>query len=239
MLFVGHLTCSQDIEAAVSAAFTASQEPFIDPDWAILDTALGDAPSIAVQGGGSIPRSDLVWAMPADIAAPDPTETSSIASHHARRPSHASESYCLRDAEVSSHDIKQGSLGDCWLLSAAAVVAEKSGLIRRLFHRCSADQWRMNMSQIYLHIDGDWRVITIDNRLPAYHPSVRMIHRDSSFTMRRSSTKTLVYASSANGQYWVPLLEKAAAKAAASYARLEKGNVADGLRLLTGAYTLL
>ena len=71
---------------------------------------------------------------------------------------------------------------------------------------------------VRLCIDGLWRWIQVDDRVPA-----------------DSYRGSPAYTSARGRQLWVPLLEKAAAKACGSYAGLAAGTLAEGLRLLTGA----
>lgn len=75
-----------------------------------------------------------------------------------------------------------------------------------------------NMYQVRLCVDGLWRVVTVDGRIPAH-----------------SYTGKVCYSSSLRRQAWVPIVEKAAAKVVGSYGGLASGTVGEALRLLTGA----
>jgi hypothetical protein len=78
----------------------------------------------------------------------------------------------------SAQDLVQGKVGDCWFLSALAVVAERSDLVERLFRRRphtpgllrtneneSEDEQR-GIVRVNLFLDGIWKPVTMDNFLP-------------------------------------------------------------------------
>ena len=73
----------------------------------------------------------------------------------------------------SADDLLQGKVGDCWFLSALAVIAERPDLIMRLFgvngNRESYSVPVLNeygIAEITLFIDGFWKKVIIDNFLP-------------------------------------------------------------------------
>jgi Calpain family cysteine protease len=85
------------------------------------------------------------------------------------------------DTLFSAHDLVQGKVGDCWFLSALAVVAERPDLIQRLFQQQESSssttinaavanwlhqdgQW--GMVRVNLFLDGFWAQVILDNFLP-------------------------------------------------------------------------
>ena len=68
-------------------------------------------------------------------------------------------------AGFRADDLLQGKVGDCWFLSALAVVAERPDLIRRLFGTMS-DLNEMGVVEVRLFVDGFWKNIVMDNFLP-------------------------------------------------------------------------
>jgi hypothetical protein len=103
--------------------------------------------------------------------------------------------------------LHEGGIGDCWFLSALAVVAERHDLVARLF----ADTAPAPASGCYslrLFLDGTWRSILVDDLLPCTTDPRRP---DQVFD------SGLAFSRAANCQLWVCLLEKAYAKAHGSY----------------------
>ena len=68
-------------------------------------------------------------------------------------------------AGFRADDLLQGKVGDCWFLSALAVVAERPDLIRRLFGTMS-DMNEHGVVEVRLFVDGFWKNIVTDNFLP-------------------------------------------------------------------------
>jgi hypothetical protein len=84
-----------------------------------------------------------------------------------------------RGAIFSAYDLVQGKVGDCWFLSALAVVAERPDLIQRLFIQeesaattfAVVSNWQTQddlwgMIQVNLFLDGFWTQVVMDNFLP-------------------------------------------------------------------------
>ncbi|CAD7949985.1 unnamed protein product [Amoebophrya sp. A25] len=63
-----------------------------------------------------------------------------------------------------AEDLVQGKVGDCWFLSALAVIAERADLMHRLFPRLELHP--SGAVEVYLFLDGWWRSVLIDNFLP-------------------------------------------------------------------------
>ncbi len=90
-------------------------------------------------------------------------------------------------------DVLQGAVGDCWFLSGLAVIAERKDLVARVFPRCEKNEEGVYEARFF--IDGRWRSYVVDCCLPT------------------AKGGRLAFAKSHQSQLWVPLVEKAYAKA--------------------------
>lgn len=114
---------------------------------------------------------------------------------------------------ASPRDILQGGVGDCWFLSALAVIAERTDLIQKVIRSTELqDDGRLLFS---LFIDGTWRDVEVDNFLPCQPPNVKILSKSSVINslIVDGDGSTLAYSKAAHKQLWVPFLEKAYAKA--------------------------
>ncbi|KAL3932109.1 MAG: hypothetical protein SGBAC_011003 [Bacillariaceae sp.] len=146
--------------------------------------------------------------------------------------------------------IRQGALGNCWFLSALAVVSEQPNLLQRVLTHSETNE--KGCYQINLCLDGKWTPIMVD----AYLPVVKMSkeeqdgkkmatagHQKIDFrgvANCKSRDSTMAYPAFCavpRGILWPALIEKAYAKAHGSYANLSGGFIAEGLADLTGAST--
>ncbi|EYB98912.1 hypothetical protein Y032_0127g1413 [Ancylostoma ceylanicum] len=115
-----------------------------------------------------------------------------------------------------SSDIEQGVLGDCWLLSAMALIAERPDVLEHIL--LTKEYSHCGVYQVRLCIDGQWKIVLVDDFFPC-----------------RPETRSIAFADGRKNQLWVPLIEKALAKQLGSYSRLRAGRTIEGLAMLTGA----
>ena len=111
-------------------------------------------------------------------------------------------------------DVKQGALGDCWLLSALATLAERPELLAATMPTRATND--AGAYQVRLCRDGAWEAILLDDALPCTADGV------------------LAFARGARRQLWVSLIEKAFAKMYGCYEALEGGTTDEALAALTG-----
>ncbi|CAN6470699.1 unnamed protein product [Victoria cruziana] len=121
---------------------------------------------------------------------------------------------CLFSGSPNASDVCQGRLGDCWFLSAVAVLTEVS----RISEVIITPQY--NEEGVYtvrFCIQGEWVPVVVDDWIPC-----------------ESRGKPAFAASRKGNEFWVSILEKAYAKLHGSYEALEGGLVQDALVDLTG-----
>eukprot|EP01113_Clastostelium_recurvatum_P012032 TRINITY_DN1619_c0_g1_i9.p1 TRINITY_DN1619_c0_g1~~TRINITY_DN1619_c0_g1_i9.p1 ORF type:complete len:881 (+),score=169.87 TRINITY_DN1619_c0_g1_i9:70-2712(+) len=153
-------------------------------------------------------------AFPVATAVCNPKARTSIAAW--KRPHEINPNARLFVDGVDEADVMQGSLGDCWFLSALAVIATSVGneFVENLFVASNPKEGRY---KIRFYKNGEWKIVEIDDRIPV------------------DSSNRLVYASCKDPtEFWVPLVEKAYAKLHGSFDAIESGTISEGLKDLTG-----
>ncbi|RFU27447.1 hypothetical protein B7463_g8897, partial [Scytalidium lignicola] len=116
-------------------------------------------------------------------------------------------------AGPTSGDIRQGNDGDCWFLAALTALSNKPGLIER------------DYDEGFLE-----RVLIEDRQRINSEEDYRKIYQ--------SNSGALYFAQcSDENETWLPLLEKAYAKAHGDYSAIEGGFTGEGLEDLTGGVT--
>ncbi|PIA53983.1 hypothetical protein AQUCO_00900510v1 [Aquilegia coerulea] len=121
---------------------------------------------------------------------------------------------CLFSGDVNPSDVCQGRLGDCWFLSAVAVLTEASRISEVIITQEYNDE---GIYTIRFCIQGEWVPVVVDDWIPCEAPG-----KPAFATSRKGN------------EIWVSLLEKAYAKLHGSYEALEGGLVQDALVDLTG-----
>lgn len=117
---------------------------------------------------------------------------------------------------IEPNDIRQGQLGDCYLLSSLSSLAERPFVVKKIFQPDQKNDY--GIYSIWLNVNGAWTNVIIDDYFPCM------------------SEKGGPAFSRGNGnELWVLLLEKAYAKIFGCYHAIEGGNPAVSLRDLTGA----
>lgn len=122
---------------------------------------------------------------------------------------------------TAPNDLRQGSIGDCWLITAMSSIAEFPSLVQRLFKQQElAADGRYDI-RLYDEETERWHVVTIDDRLP--------------FMKKPGYYGRMLFCKpSLEGEFWPCLLEKAFAKFLDGYWRLEGGFIGVALAALTG-----
>ena len=134
-----------------------------------------------------------------------------------------------RDGVVSAaegmelSDSAQGSVGDCYFLSAlAAAVHHHPDLADDLIDETYEEHGIYGVS---FWLRGKWRMIWVDAYFPCYRPSSHS---------HRGKYRLIFAAASDRKEIWPLVVEKAFAKLAGSYEAISGGQIADALQMLTG-----
>ena len=151
------------------------------------------------------------------------------------------------DAEPRPNDVVQSShLGNCYLIAAMSVVAEKPELIRRLFPNLIDPQGTLTLNQevtVLINHQKQWREIVLDPSFPVQKEEEEEEEEEDDEQTKETEEKSttastplhLLYGrSQRNNTYWVSFIEKAYAKIYGSYAALQGGDIAEALSDLTG-----
>ncbi|XP_059498557.1 calpain-5-like [Stegostoma tigrinum] len=124
---------------------------------------------------------------------------------------------------ISSRDLHQGSLGNCWFVAACSCLATESSLWKKVIPDHADQEWDPKRPDRYAGIFrfrfcrfGTWLDVVIDDRLPT------------------TGGKLLFCQSDDRREFWCSLLEKAYAKLNGCYEALDGGNTADALVDFTG-----
>lgn len=139
--------------------------------------------------------------------------------------------HIVSDFGFRAEDLRQGGVGDCWFMSALAVVAQRHDLVAKLFAVDTARN-RAGCYCLRLFMDGAWSSIWLDDQLPVTDtPRREPLAFDTKLAFCRCGS------ASGEQQLWASLVEKAYAKAHGSYQSISGGWVAEALLDLTGAPT--
>jgi hypothetical protein len=114
-------------------------------------------------------------------------------------------------------DIDQGSLGDCYYLSACAGVGEMTSRMTSVFLTSTVNSAGIFAARVY--IKGIPTVVVVDDKLP-YNSTYGWLN----FAQQGD-----------DGSIWGPLMEKVFAKVAGNYEYITAGTSKEAFDSLTGA----
>jgi len=122
---------------------------------------------------------------------------------------------CLFNKGPDAADVDQGSLGDCYLMSAFACAAEVPGLVESLFITREYSPRGRYVVRLYDANVRRWKRVVVDEWIPTQDGAP-------------------AFAQPAGNEMWVMLLEKAFAKHCGSYENMEGGHGLWALQAITG-----
>ncbi|KAM4699406.1 calpain-5 [Discoglossus pictus] len=124
---------------------------------------------------------------------------------------------------ISSHDLHQGQVGNCWFIAACSSLASREALWQKVIPNWKEQEWTAEKPENYAGIFhfhfwrfGEWVDVVIDDRLPTINNQLIYCH------------------SNEKNEMWCALVEKAYAKLKGCYEALDGGNTADALVDFTG-----
>ncbi|CAK4034443.1 Calpain-type cysteine protease DEK1 [Lecanosticta acicola] len=155
---------------------------------------------------------------------------------------------------ASATDVHQGSGGDCWFLASLMAVSAKKELIEQL---CVARDEKVGVYGFVFFRDGEWVHEVIDDKLflrvgdDDELDVVRGWDRDEKDglalkydedklkdALQRGGT-ALYFSHCKSNETWLPLIEKAYAKAHGDYFAIEGGFASEGIEDLTGGVAVV
>lgn len=151
--------------------------------------------------------------------------------------------------QISGGDVKQGSLGDCWIMAGLTAMANVEDGVKR---SCVAYDTKIGIYGFVFYRDGEWIYSIIDDKLYLKSPCwdcpsmqrdlLQQIDREDIEKVYRrtyqTGSKSLYFAQCRDqNETWVPLIEKAYAKAHGDYASLNGGYVGEAIEDLSGGVT--
>nr|POE74408.1 calpain-type cysteine protease adl1 [Quercus suber] len=150
---------------------------------------------------------------------------------------------------ASATDVHQGSSGDCWFLAALMAISAKKELIENL---CVARDPAVGVYGFVFYRDGEWIYEVIDDKLylRVGDEDDLAVVRDWDRNDRKSLSlsvdeerlrdgmqrggEALFFSHCKSSETWLPLIEKAYAKAHGDYCAIEGGFASEGIEDLTG-----
>lgn len=142
-----------------------------------------------------------------------------------KRPKDLCETPHFFDDGISSLDVSQGQLGNCWFIAASSVLATEKELWTKVIPEPEEQEWDPEHPENYCGIFhfrfwrfGDWVDVVIDDFLPTINGELVYAHSHS------------------KNEFWMALLEKAYAKIHGNYEALDGGNLSDALVDFTSGF---
>jgi hypothetical protein len=150
---------------------------------------------------------------------------------------------------ATATDVHQGSSGDCWFLAALMAISASDELIKNL---CVAKDEKVGVYGFVFYRDGEWIYEVIDDKLylkvgdddeldivrdwNRHKKEGRSIFYDGDKLKEhlQKGGEALYFSHCKSNETWLPLIEKAYAKAHGDYASIEGGYASEGIEDLTG-----
>ncbi|KAI8710510.1 Calpain catalytic domain-containing protein [Fusarium sp. LHS14.1] len=129
---------------------------------------------------------------------------------------------------VNGGDVQQGTLDNCWVMGALTALGNAPDELRRI---CVAYDTEVGIYAFVFYRDGEWIQTIIDDKLYLNREGNEDVYRNA----YQTGSKALFFAQCRDqNETWVPLMEKAYAKAHGDYASISGGRMSEGLEDLSG-----
>ena len=128
----------------------------------------------------------------------------------------------LYQGDIEPRDCVQGQLGDCWLVSALACLAEYPGAVKQVILNREKSLRGKYRVRFYDGKAKRWVVVTVDDYIPVY-----------------KGTNKAIFMQPNNNEFWPLIIEKAMAKFMGSYSALDGGFGTWATHALTGDHVFL
>ncbi|KAL9110156.1 MAG: hypothetical protein Q9227_005216 [Pyrenula ochraceoflavens] len=147
---------------------------------------------------------------------------------------------------ASATDVRQGRDGDCWVMAALASLGCKDGLIDRI---CVKQDVDVGVYGFVFNRDGEWVPTIVDDKLYLAYADYtesfeekmlwnQIDRKDSEEEYRKAyltGSRALYFAAcSDENETWLPLLEKAYAKAHGDFGAIDGGITGEAIEDFTG-----
>ncbi|GAB1725714.1 hypothetical protein NU195Hw_g4871t1 [Hortaea werneckii] len=149
----------------------------------------------------------------------------------------------------SAPDVHQGNSGDCWFLASLLAVTAKKELIDKVcvardeacgvygfvFYRDGEFMHEVIDDKLYLRVGDDDDLAVVRNWDRDEKRGLSLTHdEDKLKTQFQKGDEALYFSHCKSNETWLPLIEKAYAKAHGDYAAIEGGYASEGIEDLTG-----
>ncbi|KAK3314617.1 hypothetical protein B0H66DRAFT_481253 [Apodospora peruviana] len=140
----------------------------------------------------------------------------------------------------SSSDIKQGCIGDCWWVAAVATIANRKDLMNKI---CVARDEEVGVYGFVFYRDGEWINTVVDDNLylisddfdySGQYDATGKLARDHKKRNQTGSEALFFSKCEDPNETWLPLMEKAYAKAHGDYEAIEGGYSDEAVEDMTG-----
>ncbi|KAL8692680.1 MAG: hypothetical protein Q9218_002353 [Villophora microphyllina] len=150
---------------------------------------------------------------------------------------------------LEANEVRQGRVGDCWFMAAICALGNREDLLHKI---CVARDEKVGVYGFVFYRDGEWIHEVIDDKLYLVQEDLRMStsqksnwehieHPDRDEKYRQAmqtGSDALYFAKCRNpNATWLPLLQKAYAKAHGDYGSIIEGWTGQGIEDLTGGVT--